>query len=282
MYFAATIGDDAYRYRDGFGFLLFNDPDCKKNLEAAKQTGFEGVELFMTRPFDFDYDGFFAYARKLGIRVSNFGTIVLSCKYGVSLVNDDAEKSKAASGMLQELVRQAGAHGASVAVGGYRGAKKGRGKEEYFETLYKAMAPSIKIAEDTGSHISIEAISREIIDWGFTCTDITEFMDYCASPAVKIHYDTIHAHYNERSQPEALRAAGAERIGHIHFTDNDRMYPGHAQIDFYGILEALYDIGYEEQISFEYSPLPDPVTAAQRGLEYCRAILKQIEIRKAV
>ena len=74
---------------------------------------------------------------------------------------------------------------------------------------------------------------------------------------------------------------GAKMIGHVHVTDSDRYYPGHAQIDFYPVIEALYDVGYTGQVAFEISPLPDAETAAKRGLGYLAAILEQVKIRRA-
>jgi len=275
MYFAAGIGQDAAKYQKQFGFVLFTEND-KKNIDLAKEAGFEGIELFTARPYE-DYEELAAYCKKQNMILSNIGTILLSCAYGVNLVHDDPENSRTAIKMLESMTKNAGKVGVPVSVGGFRGKKGTRSKEAYFHQLHDALKSSLAIAEDYGIYLSLEAISPKYVDWGFTAADIMEFMDYCGNPAgLKVHYDTEHGHLTEQSQAEAIRSMGAERLGHLHFTDDDRLYPGHGQIDFYSILQALVDIGYEKQVAFEYIPSPDPMTAAKRGLDHCRAILRQI------
>ena len=276
MYFAAGIGQDAAKYREKFGFTLFTKND-KKNIDTAKELGFEGIELFTARPYE-DLTELAAYCKSQNIILSNVGTILLSCAYGVNLVHDDPMNCAEAKKMLESMTLNAGKAGAPVSVGGFRGRLGSRTRAQYFDLLHSAMKDSLAIAEDYGTYISLEAISGKYVDWGFTAADIMEFMEYCGSPeTLKVHYDVEHGHLTETDQAEAIRSMGAEKLGHLHFTDHDRLYPGHGEIDFKSILRALRDIGYQRQIAFEYIPSPDPVTAAKLGLDYCKKLLMELD-----
>ena len=73
---------------------------------------------------------------------------------------------------------------------------------------------------------------------------------------------------------EVARSKG--KLGHFHFSDNDRCYPGHGHIDFKEIVDALYDIGYMEHGvgAYEYDSIPDCITSARLGLEHIKQFIR--------
>jgi hypothetical protein len=62
-------------------------------------------------------------------------------------------------------------------------------------------------------------------------------------------------------------------LGHIHFADSNRRYPGAGHVPFGEVLEALRLIGYDDFITMEVKQEPDPTTAARRAAQYVRALL---------
>jgi sugar phosphate isomerase/epimerase len=65
--------------------------------------------------------------------------------------------------------------------------------------------------------------------------------------------DTYHMNIEERSLPEAIRAAGS-LINHFHLSDSNRAAPGLGHVDFAAVLRALLDVGYPGYLTFELDP----------------------------
>ena len=55
--------------------------------------------------------------------------------------------------------------------------------------------------------------------------------------------------------------------------DSNRWAPGYGHIDFKEVLSALKRVGYQGYLSLEVLPLPDPDTAAKKGIETTRKLL---------
>ena len=83
--------------------------------------------------------------------------------------------------------------------------------------------------------------------------------------------DTFHMNIEEPSIEESICACG-ERIFHFHVADSNRWYPGAGHLDFRSILRSLLDTGYTGFISGEHRPDPAAEIAAQRGIDYLRAL----------
>jgi sugar phosphate isomerase/epimerase len=95
--------------------------------------------------------------------------------------------------------------------------------------------------------------------------------------------DTYHMNIEERSLPEAIRAAGS-LINHFHLSDSNRSAPGLGHVDFASVLRALLDVGYPGYLTFELDPrasvrsgvVPaegreDPTSVLmQKGIEHLR------------
>jgi sugar phosphate isomerase/epimerase len=65
---------------------------------------------------------------------------------------------------------------------------------------------------------------------------------------------------------ESIRQCG-KRIVHFHVADSNRWYPGAGHIDFPSILRALVETGFDDYVSGEFLPFPDPEKAARRALD---------------
>ncbi|ARK31284.1 sugar phosphate isomerase/epimerase family protein [Halalkalibacter krulwichiae] len=65
---------------------------------------------------------------------------------------------------------------------------------------------------------------------------------------VKVMFDTFHALYrNEVPSDYVYRMA--DKLHHVHISDNDRLPPGEGRCDFDAVLKALKDINYDGYLS---------------------------------
>ena len=87
------------------------------------------------------------------------------------------------------------------------------------------------------------------------------------------HIDTFHMNIEEQDMNKSILKCG-NSLGHVHFSDNDRMYPGHGHIQFENMLDALDQIGYTGYIAIECLANPSPLEAAKRSFKYLRSIWK--------
>ncbi len=61
-------------------------------------------------------------------------------------------------------------------------------------------------------------------------------------------------------------------IKHIHFADSNRWAPGFGHIDFVKIYEILKNNKYDNFISFEMLPMPEPEVSAKKALEFVKRL----------
>lgn len=99
---------------------------------------------------------------------------------------------------------------------------------------------------------------------------------------VKVMFDTIHALYrNEVPSDYVYRMA--DKLHHIHLSDNDRLPPGHGRCDFDGVLRALKEVNYNGYLTSEIgfnTRQADPDWYAKQNINYLNAKLKELDWKK--
>ncbi len=129
-------------------------------------------------------------------------------------------------------------------------------------------------AKDKGITLSLEMLNRYESSFLNCASDAVELLDKVNHPNIKVHYDTFHANIEEKSQPAAIRTLG-NKIGHVHFCENDRGLVGTGSIDFKAIITALKDINYDGWIVVE--SFVEPSTEVGNGVYIWRKIEKSKE-----
>jgi len=276
MYFSVGISQDD-KFNGRLPLVLLNN-SMEENINKAAEMGFKGAEIFAYDADALDIAGAVKYAASKGVKISGFCSYPVVVAKGYTVVNPDRELEEGARKFLMTLLEKGADYHLPISIGSFRGKRGALTADEYKERIAENLKPCLDLAERTGNYLSIEAISRDATDWGHTVREILEFIDYVGSPALKLNYDTFHAHVNERNQYDAIKLAG-DKVGVVHITDSDRWYPGHAQIDFLPVMMALTEIGYDASCSFEYMANPDPISAASLGLKYCEAAKAMAEVR---
>lgn len=82
--------------------------------------------------------------------------------------------------------------------------------------------------------------------------------------------DTFHMNIEDASFRDEFLAA-REFIGYVHVADSNRLAPGQGHIAFSEIFDALAEIGYNDWITAEILPDPDPDAAARRAIDFLRS-----------
>ncbi|NGN63952.1 sugar phosphate isomerase/epimerase [Streptomyces sp. A7024] len=112
------------------------------------------------------------------------------------------------------------------------------------------LAPVAAHAAAAGVRIAVEPLNRYETSLFNTVEQTLTAMEGLPSDTVGIALDTYHQNIEERSLPDAVRAA-AGRIAHVQVCANDRGTPGADHLDWPGFVGALGEAGYEGPLCIE-------------------------------
>lgn len=251
--------------------------DILQCMDHAKRLGYDGVELHMRNAKLNDYHQIAGYADALGIKVTTIGTGMACYADGHYMTNPDKQARQAAAQVLIDFL-EAGrtVGGAAVMFGLMKGPlPEPRLRDQYKDILFESLQPVVQAAEKFGCDLTIEAINRFQSDYLWTADETLEFVNRFQSERVTVHLDTFHMNIEDKDMERAIRICKG-KLGHFHFSDSDRCYPGHGHVDFKMCMDTLYDIGYAQNGlgGHEYNADPDGVTAAVKGLEYVKQFVQ--------
>jgi len=248
-------------------FLWTDDPVDEAWLplyERLKAMGFNGVELPI---FDPDPEKFAV----LGRRLEDMGlerTAITVCNAADNPIAADAAVREAATERLSLVVDCCEAVGSKIlggplysVIGEFSGA--GPTEEEW--------ARSQGVIRDVADHaaksdisLTFEFLNRFEIYLLNTAADTARYVAELDRPNVGIHYDTFHAHIEEKDSAAAIRK-NANAITHVHISENDRSTPGEGQVAWESTFDALTDVGYDGWLTIEAfgSALPSLAAATK-------------------
>jgi D-psicose/D-tagatose/L-ribulose 3-epimerase len=240
--------------RTGINLLLWTDEPTREQFlplyERLARMGYDGLELpiFGGEPERF---------RQLGARLEDLGlarTATAVCPAEADPIHPDAAVRRAALAHLQRAIDCAEAARAEL-LGGplYAAIGKFSGKpptEHEWEASVDVMQAAADYAARAGVTLVFEFLNRFEI---YLLNDAAQTARYarCVARAnVGVHYDTFHAHIEEKDVALAIENAGAA-IRHVHVSENDRSTPGRGQVRWSETFSALRGVGYDGWLTIE-------------------------------
>lgn len=272
MIIAATASEQA----SGDDPILFRGP-FEKTIPLMADLGFQAVELHLSDSDEIDRNELYLLLDKYKVKLTSIGTGSAYEREGICLGSSDVFKR-------QEAIQRLKGH--MITVSPYRGIVivgliVGRftdcnGDGELFE---KYLVESLKLcAAEAEKHdvlLGFEVMNRFESDYGTNIKEALQLLEKVGSHRVRLHLDTVHLNIEEDKIADAIYSAKGH-ICHVHVSDNNRWYPGHAHYDFQETLQALHKIGYEGALALEIINYPDTVTAAEKSLSYLNSILRDL------
>jgi D-psicose/D-tagatose/L-ribulose 3-epimerase len=240
--------------RTGINLLLWTDEPTREQFlplyERLARMGYDGLELpiFGGEPERF---------RQLGARLADLGlarTATAVCPAEADPIHPDVAVRRAALAHLQRAIECAEAARAEL-LGGplYAAIGKFSGKpptEHEWEASVDVMQAAADYAARAGVTLVFEFLNRFEI---YLLNDAAQTARYarCVARAnVGVHYDTFHAHIEEKDVALAIENAGAA-IRHVHVSENDRSTPGRGQVRWSETFSALRGVGYDGWLTIE-------------------------------
>ena len=251
--------------RFGINLLLWTDDPTREEFlplyERLARMGYDGLELpiFGGEPERF---------RKLGARLADLGlarTATAVCTPEADPIHPDVAVRRAAVAHLARAIDCCEAAGVDL-LGGplYAAIGKFSGKppsDSEWEASVDVMQAAADHAARAGVTLVFEFLNRFEIYLLNDAAQTARYARCVARPNVGVHYDTFHAHIEEKDVTAAIENAGAA-IRHVHVSENDRSTPGHGQVRWTETFAALRSVRYEGWLTIEAFGAALPALAA--------------------
>jgi D-psicose/D-tagatose/L-ribulose 3-epimerase len=218
-------------------------------MENSAACGYKLIEFAYLRPEKFNLDQLAKRAASLDLQIA----VTMGLPLDADVSSEDAGTVKAGERMLADAVKAVRDIGGTKLGGILYSAhtKYGRmptatGRKNSVEAIARTAA----IAKTAGVDLVLEIVNRFETNLLNTTAQGLAFIEATGSDDVLLHLDTFHMNIEEANPAAAIRLAG-DKIGYFHIGESNRGYLGDGVIDFDRIFDALLDIGYVRDITFE-------------------------------
>lgn len=254
--------------------------DIESIAARAAKAGYDGIELFIREPEQYDAQHLLSAAKAEGLEYCAIATGMEYTRNGLCLIDDDPAKRRAAIDRLKAHMDLGAQLGCPVIAGIMRGNIPDFDRYQMYEDrLTDALAELNAYSEKVGCEIVVESILRYINNYLNSAPETADYLRKIALDHVKLHIDTHSMILEDEDLADSVRRT-VDVLAYVHFPDSNRGYPGAGNIDFKPIMRALADVGYEGWITLECVPLPTEYDCAKRGIDYLRALETVIRLER--
>ena len=252
--------------------------DLEKSLQTASEIGFDGVELFTSKPSVESGVPLAKLLERYNLNLGAVGTGAGKVLHGLTLTDPDSSIRKKAQEFIKDMILFGAEHSAPSILGSMQGSY---GKDCARETAIRYLQDSLEelgeFAISQGTFFIYEPLNRYETNLFNLFEDACNFCRDLNSNGVKVLADLCHMNIEERNIEASIRP-NADVLGHVHFADSNRRPVGFGHTDMKPICECLKDINYNGYVSAEAFAWPDPDTAASQTLKSYRKFFCQSDV----
>jgi len=246
--------------------------NLERHIGKLAELGYDGVEIVLRNPKRLDKNKLSKILKQTNISLSAIATGQAASIDNLTLTGAE----ELAIERIMEQINFAASFNAPVIIGLMKGdLPKDSNKNMIKNWAIDACKKCADFARKKGINLLIEMINRYEANWLNMISEGKDFLAKIDRDNIFLHLDTFHMNIEEVSFQNSILAA-KDLIGYVHLADSNRWAPGYGHINFKEILSTLKEISYEGYLSFEALPLPDPDTAAEKGIETIRKILANL------
>jgi D-psicose/D-tagatose/L-ribulose 3-epimerase len=231
-------------------------------LDQLKGMGFDAVEIPV-----FVVDDPAPYER-LGKRLKSLGlgaTAVTVMTPDANPISPDPLIRKAAVAHLEKVLDRCAAFGCEILCGPLHSAIGQFSGEGPTPDEFKHGVDTLRLvaekAQANGIRLGVEYLNRFENYFLTTATDTARFVREVNHPALRMMYDSFHAHIEEKDQARAIASCAKEMI-HVHVSENDRGVPGTGQVHWDAFWSGLAAADYDGYVTIEAFGRALPALAA--------------------
>jgi D-psicose/D-tagatose/L-ribulose 3-epimerase len=239
--------------RFGMNLLMWTDTlhdGILPLLDEMKEIGYDAVEVPI---FELDVEKYAAWGRHL----DNAGL----ARTGVTIrladdnpISPDAAVRQLGVANNKLALECAQAAGCETLCGPYHSALgefSGKGAtDDEWKWGVQSMQAVAEHAGTCGVKLGVEYLNRFECYFLNCAADGARFVADVGHPNCGMMYDTFHAHIEEKSIPDAIRAL-KDCLVHVHISENDRSTPGAGNVRWPENYDTLKEIGYDNLMVVE-------------------------------
>lgn len=218
-------------------------------LRKSAHHGYRGIEFAYLRPEKFDLAALSRLAQSLDLEIG----VTMGLPLSADISDEDPARVAAGEALLMDAVRAVRDIGGTK-LGGilysahtkYNRAPTRRGWDNSAAVIGKVA----DFAAENGVDLVLEVVNRFETNLLNTTAQGLQFIADTGSSHVRLHLDTFHMNIEEANPAAAIRLAG-DKLGYFHIGESNRGYLGDGVINFDLIFDALLDIGYARDVTFE-------------------------------
>lgn len=238
-------------------FSPFKAEEFDTGLLWAQESGFDGVEICIA-----NYDNLDVLRLKEKLNAHSLGCSTISTGQArmmedISLLHKNPDQSKKAEQRILQHIDAAVILESKVTIGLLRGIGTLENSDAELNQLAKKLDPIINHAQKRGVTLLLEAINRYETALLNSAESTYDFIvKKLGQPSqLDMLWDVFHANIEDPSIVGAIDYIKTV-LGHVHFADSNRHFPGYGHLDFGAIYNKLKAVNYDGYISFECLNLP--------------------------
>jgi len=252
--------------------LAIYSGDLETAFAKVAALGYDGVELMTKEPKQLDGVRIKRWLDEQGLELAGLCTGHVYGEDELGLVDPDAQRAARGMARLQTFVDFAAEHfgaGTLVNIGRSRGPGYPGDMERTLREMAEKFRELAEYARPHGIRLVLEPINVHQVNHIHTTQEGIEMVRRVDHANFGLMLDVYHMNIEDVDIYDSFRAAG-DLCWFVHFTDNNRKYPGSAHLDFAQIVAVLREIGYDGYISNEILPWPNPDMAARETIAFLR------------
>jgi sugar phosphate isomerase/epimerase len=247
----------------------------------AKEIGYDALELHVRDPKRCDTKEIRAAAEAYGLSICAAANGMEYTVGGLSLIDDDPDKRERAIARVFEHIDFVSQLGALLIVGIMRGnVPRGEPVQSCLGRFAEALGRICDYAAQKRVSVVLESILRYINNYLNSVPETMDFITALGYANLALHLDTHSMALEEKNLKASILYCKDKPLGYVHYSDNNRFYPGGGALNFAELTGALLDIGYCGFITVECLPFPSAEESARRGLAYMKHIENAVIIER--
>jgi sugar phosphate isomerase/epimerase len=244
--------------------------DFIEQMKIARAIGYDAVELHIPLPEVLDISELVKTKNELGLEIATLGTGSILGKFGLSLIEKDESKQKLLVSILHEFIDCAALLDCKVTIGSIKGNFDNAWKKNEALSSFASIVCGIAAyAKEKEVVLLLEATNRYENNILNRVEEVVDFIKENSLENVQVLVDSFHCNIEEFDL-DACIEKNAPYIGHVHFADNTRWYPGSGSFRFDSFISQLKQANYDGVVSIECLPKPDSLVAANQAYHFLR------------
>ena len=221
-----------------------------ERLAALQESGCDHVELNIPFPEEVDPKGIQGFLGGFGLRVTNYATGGLYPGRKTSLSHHDAAVRAESIASIQRVLRYSGEAGFKGIILGFAQGRDTPDRSEARRLFADSLSRLVPVAQESNVVIVVEALNSFISNVCNLIEDTVEMVKPFPREAVAVLPDTYHMNIEEADMALPL-IKHVSWFRSIHFSENNRYFPGLGAVDFQRVYRALEFAGFSGTLTIE-------------------------------